>query len=323
MNAALSIVLVTRELVRSVYETYRDKAPWVSEPIYGPFQLSRWGKVKFKIARKTEAILPQWVDYYGSYTFMLKTTRGKAHLDRLALWIPDKLFSKWQRLSISVMSMLVLLWVVFSVIGVFVGIGALSGLLYDLATGGIELGFGETSVQDTSYDITFVDVVTTAIVAVLSLLLFSILFTIAMSPVLIGLALHEFSHYAAIKRSGADVEFYGLLLTGPLLGGAFVHPTDEIYETDVETQLAAFGGGVTANILYGTILICLSLVLFTDPLTTLSGWTTAIIQQPLPAVVFFFGCFEIIAGFANAVPVSGVDGGYFVQIAEEHYTDPE
>jgi len=323
MNAALSIVLVAREAVRSVYESYQDKAPWVSEPIYGPFQLSRWGHIKFRIARKAEKILPQWIEYYGSYTFMLKTTRGKAYIDWLAENIPDTLFSKWQRLSISMMSILVLLWVVLSAIGVLVGIGALSSLLYDISTGGIELGFGETTVQETSYDVNVVKILTTAIVAVLSLLLFSVLFTIAMSPVLIGLALHEFSHYAAIKRSGADVEFYGLLLTGPLLGGAFVHPTDEIYEKDVETQLAAFGGGVAANILYGSLLVCLSLVLFTDPLTTLSGWTTDIIQQPLPAVVFLFGCLEIIAGFANAVPIGGVDGGYFVQIAEQHYGETE
>jgi len=323
MNAALSIVLVAREFVRSVYETYRDVAPWISEPIYGPFQLSQYQRFKFKVARKTEQLLPEWIDYYGSYTFMLKTTRGKAYLDRLALWIPDRLFTKWQRLSISVMSLLVLLWVVLSAIGVLVGIGAMSGLLYDIATGGIDLWVGEASVQESSYDVNVVQILTTAIVAVFSLLLFSVLFTIAMSPVLIGLALHEFGHYAAIKRSGADVEFYGLLLTGPLLGGAFVHPTDEIYEKDVQTQLAAFGGGVTANILYGSLLVCLSLVLFTDPLTTLSGWTTEIIQQPLPAVVFFFGCFEITAGFANAVPIGGVDGGYFVQIAEEYYGETE
>jgi len=323
MNAALSIVLVAREFVRSVYETYRDVAPWISEPIYGPFQLSQYQRFKFKVARKTEQLLPEWIDYYGSYTFMLKTTRGKAYLDSLAERIPERLFTKWQRLSIAVMSICLLLWVILSAIGVVAGIGAIGGLLYDIATGGIDLWVGETSVQETSYDVSVVEMFITAIVAVLSLLLFSVLFTIAMSPVLIGLALHEFGHYAAIKQAGAEVEFYGLLLTGPLLGGAFVHPTDEIYESDVETQLSVFAGGITANILYGSLLVCLSLVLFTDPLTTLSGLTTEIIKQPLPAAFFFFGCFEIVAGFANAVPIGGVDGGYFVQIAEQHYGETE
>jgi Zn-dependent protease len=279
--------------------------------------------VKFRIARTTEQVLPEWIEYYGSYTFMLKTTRGKDTLDQLADSIPDWLFKRWQRLSISVMSLCLLLWVVLSAIGVVVGIGAMGGVLYDIATGGIDIWIGEAPVQETSYDVTIAEVFTTVIVAIFSLLLFSILFTVAMSPVLIGLALHEFGHYAGIRRSGADVEFYGLLLSGPLIGGAFVHPTDDIYEKDAETQLAAFAGGITANIIYGSCLLCLSLVLFTDPVNTLSGWTMEIIQQPLPATLFFFGCFEIVAAFANSVPVGGVDGGKFVQVAEQHYGETE
>jgi Zn-dependent protease len=201
-------------------------------------------------------------------------------------------------------------------------------MLLEIVNNGVQMEFGSESIEQTQTEPTLSGLLvgllwTLLTLPVAMLILFGLLFVFTL-PILPGLALHEFGHYAALRKADVEIESYGLLFSGPILNGAFVNPdSEEIEEKDVDTQFSVLAGGIANNLLYGTVLLGGSLLLFTNPLTKITGGIEVQIQQPLPAILFWIACFEYAMAFANACPVGRLDGGKFVQVAEERLANSQ
>lgn len=277
--------------------------------------------------------LPENVEYEGSYTFLVKTNRGDGYLDNLVERIPDSIFHHWQRFGVATMVCFLVLWSVL-----LLAFTAITGALVFKTT--VEtiptlLSFDWTSLfhaQPTTgveWSISLsqvIGVIPGVLIRLgsllLGMLLFVALFWVLTLIFLPGVALHEFGHYAAVRRAGASVDSYGLILMGPFLGGAFVQPGDDAEELSVEQDFVIFAAGIANNMILGTALLLLGVLVAPDPVgiihSYISGDWSFIFNQSLGTLLLGLGSFEVFNGFLNAVPFGPVDGGRFIQTAEEN-----
>lgn len=139
--------------------------------------------------------------------------------------------------------------------------------------------------------------------------------------ILPGIALHEFGHYAAARRAGASVDSYGLLLLGPVLGGAYVEPGDDAEDLPADKKYGIWAAGIGNSMLWGTVLLAGGLALSGDPGAVLFGWLLqdfgVFTSQPVASLLLALGIMEVANSFLNAMPFGPVDGGGFVRTAEE------
>jgi Zn-dependent protease len=330
MHAALSFVLVVRSAVLSVYAGIVDILPWNTEPAYGPFQLSRWSRFKFNIRQKTIPKLPEWIEYRGNYMFLVKTTKGKDKLDWVVDRIPKPLFNVWQRFGVSVMVILLVLHSLLILAAIGVSVVAMGIALQDLVTNGLPLDLlaVETGQTEVERGISLQDVLwslaTIPIAIGILLLLSAVFWYLLVLPLLPGLLLHEFGHYAMAKRADVEIQSYGFIFMGPFVQGAFVEPNDEDLErASVSEKLRILSGGVGTNILLATGYICLALLVLENPVNAfsqvLTGNAYLLADQPVALCIVGLACVEVALALLNTLPGGEIDGGRVVQIVEEEF----
>lgn len=317
MQYSLSFVIFVRSMLRSGIRTLQDK--YGDEPIYGPFPESRFQRYKRVCLETILRYTPDWFAYHSHGHFLLMTTRGQHTLDRLAKAIPDRVFRVWQRYSVGLMSLFVTLWVVVAVVWLAASIETFVDVVHTMLTDGIQYDQWESQEPATTDTPSLSETAQSLFWTLLSLPVALVLTNLFLLPLLPGLMLHEFGHYAGLARNEIAVESYGLLLFGPLIGGAFVLPSDELDDAPPDEQLAMLAGGVANDVIYGTVLIGLSLFLFANPVSMIAGGIETMIAQPIPMVLFLFGTLELFMGFVNCFPAGPVDGGKFIAIAEQKY----
>lgn len=291
----------------------------------------RFTAFKTLISQETIGRLPDWVERNGKYTFMLKTTHGMNHLDALVEKTPTRLLRLWQHFGILTMTIFVTTWA-------FILLAATAFWFWHTGTTAIEtthwalnydwlsllqlqeptdhsllerLTTALASIPDAYHTIFNTTIMAATVIAVWWLI---------MLPLIPGLILHELGHYAAIREAGGTVESYGILLIGPVLGGAFVQPGNDVNLLDKHNQFFVWSAGIANSLIWGTLLTTTALLLggHTSILKifTEGAAPTAVQSVPLASVLLLIGVTEIMNGFLNAIPLGPVDGGGFIRTQE-------
>lgn len=286
------------------------------------------------IHEQTVGRLPDCAEYKGSSIVMVRTNYGMEWLDSVVDRIPDSVVRQWGRFGILVMEIFVFIW--SAVLLVWLGAAAwiVAGWVRDIV--GWALAYDWLSLLQPrappDYDVWAA--LEAAIQAapeyamafgllIVAFALVVVFWWAIMLPLLPGLTLHEFGHYAAIRKAGASVDSYGLLLFGPLLGGAFVEPGDDAEELTGTDAYTVWSGGIANSVLWGSILIAAGTTMGGDPLTVYAAFfnhgLATLMESPLASFLVLVGGIEVANGFLNAVPVGPVDGGGFIKEIEEEW----
>lgn len=294
---------------------------------------TRIERLKEYVASKLTKHLPGDVEFRGNWVILLKTTYGQQQLDALVDSTPDRLVDIWLRLSVATTLALLVTWATVLLIGLVIAAKTILELFPELISklATFDWGYSHTTRPTPNVDLTeiLIEAITSipeiaialGIVA-LVVAITVISFWVASLALLPGLAFHEFGHYAAIRKGGKIVEYYGLVLTGPILGGAFVSIDDEELESmPAIHQFRTWSAGIGTDLLWSTFLISSAMVLSTDPVGLLTAFSRqnyiVLSAQPVPALLLAVGTLEIVNGFLNALPLGPVDGGQFMKTAEE------
>lgn len=282
--------------------------------------------------------LPDWIEYRGNGMFLLKTSRGSEAFDRAIDRLPESLLRHWQAFGVYLMLVFMATWAVillvllgatvwmYGSLAVTLGVTALSFDWASIFAGqqsppGIDLAAILSGAEVLIYALP--DIGLTLLTLAGSIVVLVAVWWLIMLPFFPGLALHEFGHYAAIRDAGETVDSYGLLLIGPLLGGAFVEPSDRVALLDADDKLSMLSAGISNSLLWGTVLLATGLLLAGDPAAIATALyrqgPMAAFQRPVVTVLLGVGAFELYNAFTNAIPIGPVDGGRFIQTIEREW----
>ena len=279
--------------------------------------------------------LPGCVEHRSGLTFMIGTTAGAARLDNIAECIPDRIIGGWLWFGTATVAVFLFTWAVILLgivtLVIWAGLGVFEFVVVQLQTmdWATLLDRDPTATPDLTELLMTLAASTPEILAVLSKLVVVLIVSIAatwlmMLPFIPGLFLHEFGHYAAARRYDIPIEQYGLILLGPFLGGAFVGPDEGVVEArPMRQRLHMVSAGIASQLLWGSAMLLLGILLLSDPVGALASvWTrdyAVIAANPVSAIMFYLGAVEVLNGFLNAFPGGPVDGGLFIQAAEDEY----
>jgi len=278
--------------------------------------------------------LPAYIEYRGNWTVMIHTTKGKGWFTSVAARIPDRVYRYWHRYSLVSMVVLLSVWSLAILFGVGVSIGVYIHTLTEMVPKLLTVDwstfiqFGNQPTPE--YELTLQTVlngllkVGVGLIQLTALLLLAtLLLWVFMLPIIPGLIIHEFGHFASMQQAGSDVETYGLILTGPILAGAFVQPDESFEDVSPQKRLHALSAGVGNTLLWATVLLTGGFVLTSDPVSVLQSLAgrdhTVFIQHPVGSILLLFGVFEMMNAVGNAFPIGHVDGGLFMDAAEERW----
>lgn len=341
-NGALAFVIGVRILVFAVAVTVsvvvstpvRVLQRWTPEPT--GYTLPWVQTVKDRVKAAVLGRLPSWVTYRGKGLFTVETTRGMKQLDRLVDRVPQTVFDWWQRFGTRLMMAFLFVWALILLAAVSLWVWATGHLAFELAVWALEydwLSLFEVQRQQPEFDpLAAIAAAVQAIpeialaLAILGVIVLVLVIAmwVAMLPLLPGLALHELGHYAAIRRSGAIVESYGLLLFGPVLAGAFVEPGSDANRLDVRDSAGVWAAGIANSVLWGALLVAFGVAAGGQPLMTIEalvtgGATAVVADQPVGALFVLLGSVEFANAFGNAYPGGRVDGGGFIRRMEREW----
>lgn len=278
--------------------------------------------------------LPPWAEPHGDWMLLLTTTRGMDRLDAAVDRIPDGLVARWQRFAVRLMEVFLLIWAVLMLAFLAAAVWAIGVLAVTVAEWAIAYDWMSlfeprapptfNPIQDILAAIAAIPQIALVLAALFAALTaFIILWWVVMLPILPGLTLHEFGHYAALRKSGASVDGYGLILFGPLLGGAFVQPGDDAALLGSEETFAVWSGGIANSVIWGSALIAAGVAVGGDPVAVLQAVAdpnaAPFLDPILASILLLVGFIEIGNGFLNAVPVGPVDGGGFIRSVEQDW----
>jgi hypothetical protein len=248
----------------------------------------RLTRLKTTIVSAARERSPEWIEHDGNFTFLLKTNVASDWLDALVDRVPERLIDYWLKFAIIAMAAMLLVWAVLLLGGLFLAVRTVWALTVKLVE------------WAANYDW-------------LSLL--------EQQPQ------PQYDPMGAIRRAGASVDSYGLLLLGPLLGGAFVSPGDDAEDLKAERDFEIWSAGIANSLIWGSILLSCGLLLSGEPaavIQALFGQQSGIfLDKPVSSILLAIGMVEVANSFVNAVPFGPVDGGGFVRTAEEELWDLE
>lgn len=338
MTGAMAFVVVVRLIIQGVAFVLASPVIALKKRLPdtdGPTS-PRLMRFKSWVSSRTLDRLPEWAEYRGNFKLLLKTNVGSDQLDTFVNRVPAPLIKGWLRFAIATMAVFLVGWSVLLLVGLVLAVQAAWTLTQDVVEWALAYDWLSllNSQPTTGFDpIAQVLGIVNAIpeiahmigVLAISLLISIIFYWFVMAFLLPGLTLHEFGHYAAIRRAGASVDSYGLLLFGPLLGGAFVEPGEDAEELDAAQDFRIWSAGIANSLLWGTSLLLSGLLLTEQPLTTIQALYTqqygVVSSQPVPSILLGVGVVEVANSFLNAVPFGPVDGGGFIRTAEEEWWD--
>lgn len=323
-TAALVFVSVVRLLFRVLLSPVMALYDDPQEP-YNP-RFPRFYAYKQRFTRWFLSQLPPWIEYRGGWKFLLKTTRGMDTLDRIVARIPDRVFDHWHRFSVGLMVTSLVAWGIagiallgymahFAVVKLPAHIQTLMAL--DVATSQEPTATWEITLDG------IIQVIPNLLVSVIGILALLVFFTLMLwlfsSLFLPGLILHEFGHYASLRKAGCPVESYGIMITGPILGGAFVEPSDEITDLPKRDRYRALSTGIANSLLWGLTLLTVG-VLLTEPSNVLQTYIdierSILVSNPVGSLLLLMGGVELLNSLMNSIPAGPIDGGRFIQEAE-------
>lgn len=274
--------------------------------------------------------LPPWVDHRRAGIILLKTDRGMARLDMVVDRIPDATFERWRRFAVQTMEVFVIVWgaILLAYLGVSLwlvgklviaaGEWVLTADWAALMQSGAPPQYNPGSVPSDAAAVWRLLVRLAAGVVTAIVILWAI-----MLPLLPGLTLHEFGHYAALRKAGASVDGYGLLLIGPVLGGAFVEPGSDAALLDRDDTFGVWAGGIANSLIWGTVLLVAGLAAGGDAVRLFELYTagdiSGLLSQPAASLLLAVGAIEVANGFLNAVPLGPVDGGGYIRSVEREW----
>lgn len=336
MIGAMAFVIVVRLILHGTalalsfpISALKERLPNTEGPTF-----PRLKRLKSWFVDRTLDQLPEWAEYNGSFTILLKTDAGAERLETLVNRIPDRVISGWLQFGVATMVVFLVGWGVLLLAGLVLAAKTAWSLI--LASVKWALAYDWASLLEArptpSFDplgqlLQLVNAMpeiayTIALLAV-SLLACIVVYWVLMLFLLPGLTLHELGHYAAIRRAGGSVDSYGLFLLGPLPGGAFVEPGEDTEDLHAQHHFGIWSAGIANSLLWGTIVLSCGLVLSGEPLTALHALYAQdyamLTTQPLSSVLLAVGIVEMSNGFLNAVPIGPVDGGGFIRTAEEEW----
>lgn len=268
---------------------------------------------------------PEWIERHETGALLVKTTVGMDRLDAIVDRLPDGPFRVWRRVGVIAFSMLVVIWGGLLLASLPYGAWLTGHAIADAVTWAVAFDWigalSQPPKPAPAPDVSLADTAVALAALVIGILLAIIFWWVLMLPFMPGLILHEFGHYAALRKAGASVDSFGILLFGPFLGGAFVQPGSDSAVLDHDTTLGVWAGGVANTIVAGTILLTAGVLLGGDPVRVvemaISGeWVLA---NPIATGVTLIGLFELGNGFLNALPLGPVDGGGFIRQIEREW----
>jgi len=314
-QSVISLVMVTRTVLRVFLGGAAYPAFYVRSYLPKSDGPTRWERFKSRVGDSLIPKLPAWAEYHGGYIIMAKTTYGKATVDRFVDRVPKRLLEVWQRFSVAMMFVLLTLWSLFllACLGVLLGVSATG--LYSLLQNppSFEWLFVEPSLGETDVALTLGDVLYYSLHFVGFLIVLFVVFVATFLLFLPGMMLHEGGHYLAARRNDLTVDYYGIIFKGPLPAGAFVHiPDDELEEAPRENVLPTLAGGIGNTMLWASaLLVTGGSVLLAATQFDLSSLSV------LGYGLVLIGGFELFNAYINAFPAGKVDGGLFVEAAQD------
>lgn len=291
----------------------------------------RLSALKADIRDRVLPHLPEWLEHQSGLTFLVRMDGGKNRLDAVVDAVPDRLLDAWSRFGVVTMTVFVTIWGVILLAAFGVWLWIAGGLVVDGTQWALAFDWMSLLNTDVSTDTNVLErfigyalaipgfVVAAGKALVLAVIAVGMTWLVTL-PLLPGLALHEFGHYAAIRHAGGDVDSYGLLLLGPVLGGAYVKEDGDINDLGPQNAYSVWAAGIANSVLWGTMLVSLGVVLSAgtvDVVNLVNGNVLSeVSRQPLASVFILVGGIDIANGFLNAIPFGPVDGGGFIETRE-------
>jgi len=327
LTLALVFVVAARlciaQLGRVVSYPFRLLAKYV--PASDDPSFPRYAKLKARLGDYLLNLLPEWVEYRGNYVFLLKTTYKIDTLRGIAGRIPDRYYDYWHRFGLLTMVSFLVVWAFVMLILLGVSLGLFVSSIPDLLTVDwaslFHINYGTA---DPTYELPGVWDLLVGLATLLALSAVAILLMgVVMLFFLPGLLIHEFGHFASMEYVDCGVSHYGIILTGPVLGGAFVQPERDMDELAIEESMHALSAGVANTLLWGMVLTSIGLVLaggsLTDLLPLYDVSTQTLTSNPVGKIILLLGIVELSNAQLNAFPGGPVDGGRFMQVADAEW----
>lgn len=246
---------------------------------------------------------PSYIEH-GTYLTKVKTTRGKATARRVALAVPESLYSRWATTGVGLVGLFVACWLV--ILTITAGV-----LIAKAAPWVLSLAWLDLLVAPSTPSAPEVDVARVLFEAAVGYLAYCVAFAILFP----GIVLHEFGHFMAIVRNGGSVESYGLLFLGPVPMGAFVEPADELDGTCLSRRswLEIASGGIVNNVGWGIGLAAVAATIFVVSGVDLWTGVHAAPLEQVGVLLLVLGVVEVLMGVSNAVPHPKLDGGIYLR----------
>lgn len=335
MKSLLIFVVAVNFLYEATAHVIAKPIIWLKRRLpntSGP-SFPRLAGLKAGILRVGGRYKPDWIEHSGSLFFKLKTTRGSTYLDRLVERIPDRALNCWIRGSVAAMVAMLAVWAAILLTSLVIllgllGKGAIAVMQWLGTVDWISL-FTVQPAEPVQIDIAAqLMAVAAGLPDLLLSLAIAFLWSLAMFwgvmlLFLPGISLHEFGHYAALKKHGLDVEHYGLFTIGPYPGGAFVEPACDLRKESSPTNYAVLAAGIGNTLLWAAVLLITGLFVTGSPVAAvvaaLAGDISLFVASPAAGLLVLLAVFEAVNAFLNAFPRGPVDGGLFVEAAEREF----
>lgn len=295
----------------------------------------RIARLKAWLRNGFKSRLPAYAEYRGGLQYLLKTTRGKARLQHAVEKVPDRVLQVWLQYATGILVIGVIIWSGLLFVGLLVTavtlLGSIPGIVNTLLSIDLSAFFQSGSTESTTIwpmvmaVVESPDILIDAVLnAVSGLLGFFGLYWLIILLLLPEMVLHEFGHFTAATRADERIEYYGLLMWGPLPMGAFVMPEKDISELDRQARHDILVAGVGNSFLWGVVLLTAGILLTATPIQivqSLAAHDASILTQNLVgAVLLGVGTIGVLNSFVNSIPIGGTDGGHFIKgIERERY----
>lgn len=271
-----------------------------------------------------DRLTPGWATRYEFWKWRVESSYGQERLEKVAAWIPDRLFAVWSYGSIGVMSVFLMALSVSVVVFYVVWIDwVVISFLSDLVSGEFVLNVGGSPAEPSNPNYswpTMSEMVTMAGRLVWGVVLFYASIVGLFLLVMPGFVLHEFGHFVQSHRRGLDFNSYGLFFFGPIPIGAFVDVDYEMDDVGMVDFASIVSSGVSANLLYAAVLFCVVYLLPVDAYETAVMYASGgSLDLSVGVVLLALAVMEVVMAVFNSIPMGGSDGDLFTKAGLSEY----